>query len=100
YTIRGVQRILKEEGMTHLIAIGRGEAEADKPAVAANEPKSVAVAPRMPKLGVEAPEAPSLRKEPRIGAAPEGGGLSAEQDRLLREALGDLAAARKLLGLV
>ena len=100
YTIRGVQRILKEEGTAHLIAIGRGEAEADKPAVAANEPKSVAVAPRIQKLVAEAPEMPSMRKEPRMGAERSvGAELTAEQDRLLREALGDLAAARKLLGL-
>lgn len=95
YTIRGVQRILKEEGMAHLVAIGRGEAEAGKPAVAANEPKSVAVAPRMPKPG-SLPE--EKRLEPRMGPASHGDGLNAEQDRLLREALGDLAAARKLLG--
>jgi DNA-binding transcriptional MerR regulator len=98
YTIRGVQRILKEEGMAHLIAIGRGEAEADKPAVAANEPKSVAVAPRIQKLMAEAPEMATTRKEPRIGGPlPLGDSLTPEQDRLLREALGDLAAARKLL---
>jgi len=100
YTIRGVQRILKEEGTAYLIAVGRGEAEADKPAVAANEPKSVAVAPRIQKLVAGAPEMPPMRKEPRIDAEPSAGAdLNAEQHRLLREALGDLAAARKLLGL-
>jgi DNA-binding transcriptional MerR regulator len=100
YTIRGVQRILKEEGTAHLIAIGRGEAEADKPAVAANEPKSVAVAPRIQKSVAEAPEVASMRKEPRLGSdAPKGDDLTAEQERLLREALGDLAAARKILAM-
>ena len=48
YTIRGVQRILKEEGAAQLAAVGRGEVQAAKPAVAANEPKSIAVAPRLP----------------------------------------------------
>ena len=91
---------MKEEGTAHLIAIGRGEAEADKPAVAANEPKSVAVAPRIQKSVAEAPEVASMRKEPRLGSdAPKGDDLTAEQERLLREALGDLAAARKILAM-
>jgi DNA-binding transcriptional MerR regulator len=101
YTIRGVQRILKEEGVQHLVAIGRGEAYAEKPAVLDNEPKSVVVAPRISKIvKVENLAAKMPRKEPTFApAVPEvDDSLSAEQDRLLREALADLAAARALLG--
>ena len=95
YTIRGVQRILKEEGVQHLVAIGRGEASAEKPAVEANEPKSVAVAPRISKIVKVEPVLPGDRREPQFAQSPEG--LSDAQEALLREALADLAAARAIL---
>ena len=56
----------------------------------------------MRKLKAIAPEMPSLGEEPRLAdeVPLPGHGLTAKQDRLLRKALGDFAAARKLLGLV
>jgi DNA-binding transcriptional MerR regulator len=96
YTIRGVQRILKENGTAHVVAIGRGEIQPGAPDVSDNEPKSVAIALRRP-VG-SPPRPPDL--EPRTGSAGASApptGLSGRQLGMLREALGELAAARKLL---
>jgi DNA-binding transcriptional MerR regulator len=83
YTIRGVQRILREEGVPHAVAIGRGEIVA----------------------GPQAPDAPPAGGKGKSGeptepavAAPAGSGLSEAQARELRLAMEDLAAARELLG--
>ena len=83
YTIRGVQRILREEGIPHAIAIGRGEIVAEPQAP---EPAS---APGMDGAEDEA--------EGEI-AVPAGSGLSDAQLQELRLAIEDLAAARQLLG--
>ncbi len=96
YTIRGVQRILKESGTAHVVAIGRGEIKPGTPDVSENEPKSVAIAPRRPARAAlrqvgsddsedttQAPSPPSV--------------LNVHQMGLLREALGELSAVRKLL---
>ena len=127
YTIRGVQRILKEEGVATLVAVGRGEAQAAKPAVADNEPKSIAVAPRLPLKKQEERLEPSFAKpapsptpmaddeleeelefdyeteelaeayEEEFAADEAVHGLTEDQQQLLHEAMADLAAARKLL---
>lgn len=92
YTIRGVQRILKESGTAHVVAIGRGEIQPGVPNVSENEPKSVAIAPR--RLPAAAPrDAGNDGPMPASGAS----ALNGRQLGLLREALGELAAARKLL---
>jgi len=78
YTIRGVQRILREEGAPHAVAIGRGEIIA---APQAPEPATVA------EEGAEA-----------AAPAPADWKLSEAQTRELRLAMEELAAARQLLG--
>ena len=100
YTIRGVQRILKEEGVAHLVAVGRGEVQAARPAMAEpDEPITVAVAPRIGKGGqTEMQLEPRLetRIEARAAAARAAvkPGLTADQQKLLREAMAELAAAK------
>jgi DNA-binding transcriptional MerR regulator len=84
YTIRGVQRILREEGIPHAVAIGRGEIDAgpqtsDSEAADTQAPKP---------SSAEASEA----------AAPTAPTLSEGQVRELRLAMEDLEAARQLLG--
>ena len=80
YTIRGVQRILREDGVPHAVAIGRGE---------------IIPAPQAP----EPPPADGRDgAEEDADAAPGAAGLGEAQARELRLALDDLAAARQLLG--
>jgi DNA-binding transcriptional MerR regulator len=96
YTIRGVQRILKENGTAHVVAIGRGEIKPGMPDVSENEPKSVAIAPRRPPAATQrqlVADDPSAAQAPISSPPP----LSGRQLSLLREALGELSAARKLL---
>lgn len=79
YTIRGVQRILREEGIAHVIGIGRGEIAA-APEAAEAEPAADEGD------GTEPPD-----------EAPAAGGLTEAQARELRLAMDELAAARRLI---
>ena len=85
YTIRGVQRILRESGMPHVAGIGRGEIEPDQQAEGA-EKATPKPAPKVVRAEEEEPE-----KAPE----PE---LSENQTEQLRQALSDLAVAKQLLG--
>jgi DNA-binding transcriptional MerR regulator len=89
YTIRGVQRILKESGTVHVAEIGRCTDRAGEPQVAPNEPRSIAVAPRKPRILAGDGQA-QHSGAPRIG-------MSKEQITGLREALADLLWARRIL---
>jgi len=95
YTIRGVQRILKEHGAAHVAALGRGTVQVAEPRLDPDEPKSMALAPRKPRIfsrseegvaqiatGVQPPTRLSMTKEQVTG---------------LREALADLLWARRIL---
>jgi DNA-binding transcriptional MerR regulator len=87
YTIRGVQRILKEQGTAHVVEIGRGTVHAGEPQVAPDEPRSIAIAPRKPRI---------------VSSQSAHGGTSRhavtnEQVASLREALADLLWARRIL---
>ena len=84
YTIRGVQRILRESGMPHVAGIGRGEIEPDKQPEGAEK-----AAPKPAPKVVRAEETPEKEPEPQ---------LSEEQSEQLRQALSDLAVAKQLLG--
>jgi DNA-binding transcriptional MerR regulator len=97
YTIRGVQRILKENGTAHVVAIGRGEIQPGVPNVSDNEPKSVAIAPRRPFAANVRPADDEVRTS-GAGSTASPPQLSGRQLGMLRDALGELAAARKLLG--
>ncbi len=89
YTIRGVQRILKEENVAYVVGIGRGEVMPSKGDVAregAPPPGTAKVAPRIggAKAVLDAP--------PKVIHK-----LSVGQSEALKLALKDLTDARKLL---
>jgi DNA-binding transcriptional MerR regulator len=104
YTIRGVQRILREEGVSHVASVGRGEVAARKRDAHDLELDGV------PRPG-EAQQAPRIKRQApppgkaplaRSGSGPEPAqlstGLTESQVQSLRMALAELGAARKLLG--
>lgn len=82
YTIRGVQRILREESIPHVVAIGRGEIVAG------------------PQAAEAAGEAGAEAGESGNAAAPASQALrlTETQAQELKEAVEDLMAARQLLG--
>ncbi len=81
YTIRGVQRILRENGNPHVIAIGRGEVAAVDEYEDEAEPAPAASAP-----------AARPARAPQADAT-----LPREQVAELEQALADLSAAKRLL---
>jgi DNA-binding transcriptional MerR regulator len=89
YTIRGVQRILKEENAAYVVGIGRGEVMPRKSDLAregAPPPGTAKVAPRV------GARAAVLDTPPKVIHR-----LSAGQSEALKLALKDLTDARKLL---
>ena len=89
YTIRGVQRILKEENVAYVVGIGRGEVMPRKSDLAkegAPPPGTAKPAPG------RAPLARTLDAPPKVIHK-----LSAAQSDALKLALRDLTDARKLL---
>jgi DNA-binding transcriptional MerR regulator len=101
YTIRGVQRILRDHGVAHVTAIGRGEIRAEPEAAPGGQPEAEA----RPKDAVAPPPAPVSQPAPAVAEppAPEprpvaGGPVLTRSDiEELRLALTDLAAARRIL---
>ena len=108
YTIRGVQRILREEGNGYVSSIGRGETEARK-----RDPRDLEL-DGVPKPGAARPAPRINKRAPPIGSAPlarpnasgpDGAGQEAEtsagmtdnQVESLRLALAELESARNLL---
>jgi len=83
YTIKGVQRIMKEHGVAHVTEIGRG-----------NEPGTNASTPPPPK-----PPAKASAGAPAVapGQANAKGPMTAAAKEDLELALADLAAAKRLL---
>ncbi len=103
YTIRGLQRILREEGVQHVTSIGRGETAARKRDARDLELDGVPA----PGRALQAPrikrQAPPLGLAPfaRAGEAnppPAPARMSESQVQSLRLALAELGTARKLLG--
>ncbi len=95
YTIRGVQRILRDHGVAHVTAIGRGEIRAEPEAQAAREAEPDAKAE-----GQAAPSAPVIveaASPPELPSQSSGPALSRSDAEELRLALTDLAAARRIL---
>ncbi len=97
YTIRGVQKILKEDGATYVAGVGRGEIEPrkrDGEMATAPPPGTAKAAPRVGKAGAKAVAAP-------VAAPPEPAKvinrLSDTHADMLRSALRDLGDARKIL---
>jgi DNA-binding transcriptional MerR regulator len=98
YTIRGVQKIFKEEGAGHIVAIARGEAKprkADVEQSGAPAPGQAKAAPRIVKgapLPGRAPMARPIGETPKVIHK-----LTVGQSDTLKAALRDLTDARKLL---
>jgi DNA-binding transcriptional MerR regulator len=106
YTIRGVQRILKEEGAAYVVGVGRGDVIARKTDAAregAPAPGTARAAPRLARAPASptpgrAPMAPHMAQlapeaaEPRIVHK-----LSDTHAEALKAALKDLGDARRLL---
>ena len=105
YTIRGVQRILREEGNGYVSSVGRGETEARK-----RDPRDLEL-DGVPKPGAARPAPRITKRAPPIGAAPmarqagadggdppsDAGGMTDNQVESLRLALAELETARNLL---
>ncbi len=91
YTIRGVQLILKEEGVAYVTAIGRGEVLPRKSEMALLGAPAPGTAKAAPRVG-KAPLARPIGEAPKVIHK-----LSNNQAEALRAALKDLGDARKLL---
>ncbi len=93
YTIKGVQRIFKEEGNSYVSAVGRGEIkprQGDAIRDGAPKPGTAKAAPRIVKPG--GLQARLVDEAPRVLTK-----LSVVQADALKNALKDLTDARKLL---
>ena len=111
YTIRGLQRILKEEGSAYVVGIGRGEIVArqrDADLDGIPKPGKAIIAPRIAKSAPKLGAAPLARHSATAStpqAQPSGPppepvvvhALSENQTDALKAALRDLGDARKLL---
>ena len=106
YTIRGVQRILREEGVQQVASIGRGETAARKRDARDLEldgvpaPGRALQAPRIKRQAPPLGLAPFARgsEPPAVPPPPAAPRMSESQVQSLRLALAELGAARKLLG--
>ncbi len=96
YTIRGVQRILKEENAAYVVGIGRGEVMPRKSDLAKEGAPPPGTAKAAPRAGAPAPGRAPLARE--LDAPPKIiHKLSSAQSDALKLALRDLTDARKLL---
>ena len=87
YTIRGVQRILRENGVADVAAIGRGELSVE------NFTEKTEAEPRTAKV-IRAGEEPKEKAKEPVPAGPV---LDEEKTNELRAALGELSEAQELL---
>ena len=97
YTIRGVQRIFKEEGSGYVVGVGRGEIkprQGDAIREGAPLPGKAAMAPR---VGKSAPVAAAPPRATQSEAPKVIHKLSNAQADALKTALKELSDARKLL---
>lgn len=96
YTIRGVQRIFKEEGISYVVGVGRGEIKPRAGDATREGAPAPGRAPAAPRLGKPAPgSAPLARMRddpPKVVHK-----LSLAQSDALKSALKDLTDARRLL---
>ena len=96
YTIRGVQKILKEDGAAYVSGVGRGEIaprKRDGEMASAPPPGTAKAAPRVGKTAAKAvPVPPALAESVKVVNR-----LSDTHADMLRSALKDLGEARKIL---
>ena len=99
YTIRGVQKILKEDGASYVAGVGRGDILArkrDDEMASAPPPGMAKAAPRLSRGQAQLPADPQPRLP--LGDVKAGGSqISREHAETLRAALRELGDARKLL---
>jgi len=86
YTIRGVQKVLREQGQKQVMELGKGNGPAMAPAALAASPQD---APPPSSPVAAAPAAPSPAPSPP-------GGLSGADRQALEAVLGDLRAIREM----
>jgi DNA-binding transcriptional MerR regulator len=103
YTIRGVQRILREDGQAYVSSIGRGETVARKRDAKDLELDGVprpGEARPAPRLNKKVPSIAAIARAPAPGAAPPQPGSRLPESHIaaLKAALAELEEARKLLG--
>ena len=101
YTIRGVQKILKEDGAPYVAGVGRGEVEPrkrDGEMASAPPPGTAKAAPRAGKISAKSAAA-ALAAAPTVAQEPPRivNRLSETHADMLRAALRDLGDARKIL---
>ena len=116
YTIRGVQRLLREEGVAFVQSVGRAggkppphseddrarenEAEQQVVAGAEDEPSLFGILSARADAGAAATAAPARREptfSPAPGEAPQRRRINDEDRRKLKSALDDLVACRRLI---
>ena len=106
YTIRGVQKILKEDGSAYVAGVGRGEIEPrkrDGEMASAPPPGTAKAAPRVATKAKTAPAAESPKPQVPVQASlplvevKVVNRLSENHAEMLRAALRDLGDARKIL---
>ncbi len=90
YTIKGVQRIIKERGVSHLADIGRGQEHHGDSEPAIDQPK--AVNPAVSRSNPPSSGGESVSQEPAQPA-----GLTDVQKEELKLAYADLSAAKRIL---
>ncbi|MFM8746903.1 MAG: MerR family transcriptional regulator [Aestuariivirga sp.] len=92
YTIRGVQKILKDDGPSHVSGIGRGKVQARK------RVEEVAALPVSPKAAASAPAPLPVQPYLPLGEVKVVvNRLGEDHAEMLRAALRDLGDARRLL---
>lgn len=97
YTIRGVQKILKEDGASYVAGVGRGEIaprKRDGEMASAPPPGMAKAAPRVGKAAALAPLVPAA---PQPETPKPANRLADNHADMLRAALRDLGDARRLL---
>jgi DNA-binding transcriptional MerR regulator len=104
YTIRGVQKILKEDGAAHVAGVGRGEIQPRKregEMATAPPPGMAKAAPRITKTpgqpAADQPQLPLQLPPAAAGDVKVVSRLSESHAEMLRAALRDLGDARKIL---
>jgi DNA-binding transcriptional MerR regulator len=100
YTIRGVQKILKEDGVGYVAGVGRGEIEARKregEMASAPPPGTAKAAPRVSKAKASAAATAAAAAPAPAPPVKFVNRLSDAHADMLRQALRDLGDARKIL---
>ena len=86
---------MKEQGTGQVVAVGKGAVLAAEPRLEPDEPRSVALVPRKPRI-ISRSEEPAAQVV-TAGPAPARLGMTKENATGLREALADLLWARRIL---